>query len=155
MKVAWPFVPNCRPKIPVFSAMSSSLPASSYKDGSCIEKKLEREMSLGLTSRSKPSLMREYMEWRQNKASALSVLCVCVSQDDYRRGVDEYDEKVFVSFKLILRELRNIYVSISVRYCTVSELGLGDRNYHYAKLFNLCSTMTLMYCTIVNESGTD
>lgn len=34
-----------------------------------------------------------------------------VSQDDYRRGVDEYDEKVFVSFKLILRELRNIYVS--------------------------------------------
>lgn len=42
------------------------------------------------------------------------MLCVCVLQDDYRRGVDEYDEKVFVSFKLILRELRNIYVSISV-----------------------------------------
>ena len=81
------------------------------------------------------------------------MLCVCVLQDDYRRGVDEYDEKVFVSFKLILRELRNIYVSISVRYCTTSELGLGDRNYHYAKLFNLCSSMTLMYCTTVNESA--
>ena len=49
----------------------------------------------------------------------LSVCYVCVSQDDYRRGVNEYDEKVFVSFKLILRELRNIYVSISVTYHTV------------------------------------
>ena len=47
------------------------------------------------------------------------MLYVCVSQDDYRRGVNEYDEKVFVSFKLILRELRNIYVSISVTYHTV------------------------------------
>ena len=120
MKVAWPFVPNYGPKIP---AMSSSLPASSYKDGSCIEKKLEREMSLGLTSRSKPLLMKGYIEWHCNKVSALSVLCVCVLQDDYRRGVDEYDEKVFVSFKLILRELRNIYVSISIRYRTVSKLG--------------------------------
>ena len=49
----------------------------------------------------------------------LLVCYVCVSQDDYRRGVNEYDEKVFVSFKLILRELRNIYVSISVTYHTV------------------------------------
>lgn len=32
-------------------------------------------------------------------------------QDDYRRSVNEYDEKVFLSFKLMLRELRNIYVS--------------------------------------------
>ena len=32
-------------------------------------------------------------------------------KDDYQRAVDEYDQKVFVSFKLILRELRNIYVS--------------------------------------------
>lgn len=30
--------------------------------------------------------------------------------DDYRRSINEYDEKVFLSFRLILRELRNIYV---------------------------------------------
>ena len=46
-----------------------------------------------------------------NEAEQLHCLFGFVFQDDYRRGVDEYDEKVFVSFKLILRELRNIYVS--------------------------------------------
>ncbi|XP_064402317.1 proteasome activator complex subunit 3-like isoform X2 [Halichondria panicea] len=29
--------------------------------------------------------------------------------DDYRRGINEYDEKVFLSFKIMLMELRNIY----------------------------------------------
>lgn len=29
---------------------------------------------------------------------------------DYQRSINEYDEKVYLSFKLILRELRNIYV---------------------------------------------
>ena len=77
---------------------------------------------------------------------------VCVSQDDYRRGVNEYDEKVFVSFKLILRELRNIYVSILV--LSLKQIGfLGDIiDYHFhndvkniytfAKLLTLCSNMT-------------
>lgn len=36
---------------------------------------------------------------------------VCFLQDDYRRAINEYDEKVFLSFKMVLRELRNIYVS--------------------------------------------
>lgn len=31
-------------------------------------------------------------------------------QDDYKRGIREYDEKVYFSFKLILQEIRNIYV---------------------------------------------
>lgn len=31
-------------------------------------------------------------------------------QQDYRRALTEYDEKVFLSFKLILTEVRNIYV---------------------------------------------
>jgi proteasome activator subunit 3 (PA28 gamma) len=34
------------------------------------------------------------------------------SLGDYRRSVNEYDEKVYFSFKLILTELRNIYMII-------------------------------------------
>ena len=35
----------------------------------------------------------------------------CSLQEDYRRAVDEYDEKVFHSFRLMLREVANVYVS--------------------------------------------
>ena len=39
-------------------------------------------------------------------------MCVgCSLQEDYRRAVDEYDEKVFHSFRLMLREVANVYVS--------------------------------------------
>ena len=33
------------------------------------------------------------------------------SQEDYRRAVEEFDEKAFCGFRLICREVRNIYVS--------------------------------------------
>ncbi len=40
--------------------------------------------------------------------------CVCVLQDDYRRTVKELDEKEFVSIRLVVHELRNHYVSITL-----------------------------------------
>ncbi len=48
-------------------------------------------------------------------ALTISIIFMC-SQDDYRRAVKEYDEKVFVGFKVMLRELRNIYVSLHCVY---------------------------------------
>ena len=45
-------------------------------------------------------------------------------QDDYKRAIDEYDEKVFLSFKMVLREIRNIYVSLVIVQC------LNDAHVH-------------------------
>ena len=58
-------------------------------------------------------------------------------QDDYKRAIDEYDEKVFLSFKMVLREIRNIYVSlvvvivhhiyeVHVQYCACGYLRSSD-----------------------------
>ena len=41
------------------------------------------------------------------------ILVLSSRKADYRRSVNEYDEKVFFSFKLIVMELRNMYVSES------------------------------------------
>ena len=35
---------------------------------------------------------------------------LCCLQDDYRKAVEEYDEKIYFSLKLICVELRNTYV---------------------------------------------
>ena len=54
-------------------------------------------------------------------ATYLNILCIlwllilwncCVNclQDDYRKAVEEYDEKIYFSLKLICVELRNTYV---------------------------------------------
>lgn len=45
-----------------------------------------------------------------SRAKMVSKLAKYPHLKDYRRAVNEYDEKVFFSFKLILTELRNIYV---------------------------------------------
>ena len=37
---------------------------------------------------------------------------VYCQQDDYRQALDEYDQKVFHNFRVILQELRNTYVSL-------------------------------------------
>ena len=34
-----------------------------------------------------------------------------LTQQDYQRAVDEYDQRVFINFRLMLKELRSIYVS--------------------------------------------
>lgn len=41
----------------------------------------------------------------------MTVFLIWLLQDDYRRAINEYDEKVFLSFKIMLMEMRNIYVS--------------------------------------------
>ena len=39
-------------------------------------------------------------------------LLLCCSQDDYRKAIEEYDEKIYFSLKLICVELRNTYVRV-------------------------------------------
>ena len=45
--------------------------------------------------------------------------CVDCLQDDYRKAVEEYDEKIYFSLKLICVELRNTYVRV-ICYVAVS-----------------------------------
>ena len=43
-------------------------------------------------------------------AIMLHILSICCLQDDYRKAIEEYDEKIYFSLKLICVELRNTYV---------------------------------------------
>jgi proteasome activator subunit 3 (PA28 gamma) len=58
------------------------------------------------------SYLEQLSRYYTSRAKILSKCAKYPFLDDYQRAVDEYDQKVFISFKLILRELRNIYIVV-------------------------------------------